>query len=234
MKLFDHTVRAGASSALILLSACGADKIVDSGSTFAKFRLLHATQSLGPVDVQVGSAIAAQGVTYGNASAIALVPSGAQHIVVRSGGQLLGQFDATLSIAHINTVVVAAGTPQLSTTVVPDTGQVATNRANLRMVNVVGPSTAFPTDLAVLVKAPNANPDSVLRFGLDATVASYGTLMYFDAGHFDFKFVADGVSSPANPVLTQVAFDVAAGEKKAVVLERDANGVYKATVVVEQ
>jgi hypothetical protein len=174
--------------------------------------------------------MAIRSVTYGNASAITLVPAGQQHLVILAGAQVLGQIDASLSTAHINTVVVADGTPELSTTVTPDTASAPTNRAGIRMVNVPGTSTAPPTMLAVKVGAPNAKPDSVITFGMDATVSSYGPLMIFDPGHFDFRFTADGIAAD----LAHVAFDVAAGEKKAVVLERAADGVYKATVVVEK
>jgi len=54
--------------------------------------------------------------------------------------------------------------------------------------------------------------------------------MYFDPGTFTFKFQPEGEAS----VLTQVSFDVAAGETKDVVLERAANGSYSASVVLEE
>jgi uncharacterized protein DUF4397 len=196
----------------------------------AELRLLHATPALGPVDVEVAGVTVIHSVAYGTASSLVQVPGGQQHLVVRTGNQILGELDQTLSSQHVNSVVVADGTPRFLAFVTPDTGQVISNRANIRMVNVVGPTNQPPTLLQILVKAPNPNPDSVATFGMDTRIASYGSLMYFDPGHFTFKFVPSGGST----VLVETSFDVGAGEKKAVVLERDANGTYRVQVIVEQ
>lgn len=221
--------RSLAMSYLLVLAGCGTDPNPSMGGD-AELRLLHATENLGPLDVYIGDVRVIQGVTFGNTSAIAMVPDGAQHLVVRSGSTDVGELDATLTTAHINALTVAAGVPQLSSTVIPDTGAVATDRANIRLVNVVGPTTADPALLHVLVNFPGVNPDSTARLGIDTKVASYGTLMYFDPGHFRFRFVPRDTDT----VLTEVEFEVAAGETKAVVLEREADGSYRAQVVVEK
>jgi hypothetical protein len=196
----------------------------------AELRVLHATPTLGPVAVEVAGVTVVHSVSYGTASGLVQVPGGQQHLVVRVGGQSIGELDQTLSLQHVNSIVVAGGTPQFLTMVTPDTGQAISNRANIRMVNVVGSNSNPPTLLQILVRAPNANPDSVATFSLDTRIASYGTLMYFDPGHFSFKFVPSGEAT----VLTEASFDVAAGEKKAVILERAADGTYRVQVVVEQ
>ena len=215
--------------AIAALASCSEGPI-GPPQTDADLRLLHATPNLGAVDVLVSGTMVIQGVTFGNSSAVVQVPGGMQHVVVRSGSLVLGEFDYTLKTSQTNSLVVADGSARFSTVVTPDTGAVNPARANVRMVNVTGSNTSDPTLLDVLVKAPNANPDSVLRFGMDSKVSRYGTLMYFDAGHFDFKYVPSG----QNNVLAQVAFDVAIGQTKAVVLERAASGTYSATVVVER
>ncbi len=222
-----RTLAALAALCGILLAACGTS---NEPAGEAELRVLHATPALGPVDVEVGGVTVVHGVAYGTTSTLVKVPAGEQHLVVRSGGQVLGALDPIFSLQHVNGVVVANGTPQFLTVVTPDTGQSASNRANVRMVNVVGTNTQPPTVLEVLVHAPNANPDSVIKFGVDASIARYGTLMYFDPGHFSFTFVPAGGST----VLAQVSFDVAAGEKKAVVLQRAADGGYSVQVIVEQ
>jgi hypothetical protein len=211
----------------MLLAACGGSTTGPTGE--AELRVLHATPALGPVDVEIAGATVVQGVSYGTASRLLDVPAGEQHIVVRSAGQVLGELTATLSLQHLNSIVVADGTPRFVEQVTPDTGQVISNRANIRMVNVVGPTSVPPTLLAVKVVAPNANPDSVITFGMDATIASYSTLMYFDPGHFSFRYLPSGGST----VLAETAFDVAAGETKTVVLERGADGVYRVQVLIE-
>jgi len=211
----------------ILLAGCGT---ANEPAGEAVLRVLHATPALGPVDVEVGGVTVVHGVAYGTASTLVRVPGGQQHLVFSSGGQVLGALDPMLSLQHVNGVVVANGAPQFLSQVTPDTGQAISNRANVRMVNVIGSNTQPPTLLDVLVHAPNANPDSVVKLGIETTIARYGTLMYFDPGHFTFTYMPAGGST----VLAQVAFDVAAGEKKAVVLQRAADGTYSVQVVVEQ
>ncbi|HTL06496.1 MAG TPA: DUF4397 domain-containing protein [Gemmatimonadales bacterium] len=216
------------ATACSVLSACGSSGEPAGGE--ATLRVLHASPALGPVDVSVAGVTVAHGIVYGTASALVRVPGGQQHLEVRANGQLLGALDPLFSLQHVNGIAVVNGAPQWLSEVTPDTGQSISNRANVRMVNVVGSNTQPPTLLDVLVHAPNANPDSVIKFGMDATIASYGTLMYFDPGHFSFSYVPRGGST----VLAQVSFDVAAGEKKAVVLQRAADGTYSAQVVIEQ
>ena len=196
----------------------------------AELRLVQATASLGPVDVEVGGVTVIHGVAYGTTSRLVQVPGGTQRVRVRAGSQTIGEVDRALDLQQVNLLVVSNGTLQFSEVVTPDTGQAISNRANLRMVNVVGSSTQVPTLLDVLIKAPNANPDSVIRLGMDAQIGSYGTRMYFDPGHFSFQYVPHGGST----VLAEISFDVVAGETKAVVLERLADGSYRVQVLVEQ
>ena len=83
--------------------------------------------------------------------------------------------------------------------------------------------------LDVLIRAPDFPLDSVPKLGLDTRVSSHGPMMYFNPGSFRFTFVPQGGST----VLAQVTFDVAAGEKRSVVLDRESSGQYRARVVVE-
>jgi hypothetical protein len=211
-----------------VLVGCGGSTNGPAGQ--AELRVLHATPALGALDVQVGGVTVIHGVSYGNASAVVNVPAGQQHVQVRAGGQTLGELDVDFSLQHVNGIVVANGVPQFLDLVTPDTGQVASNRANIRMINVVGPTSQPPTLLSVLVHAPDPqNPDSVMRFGMDSRIASYGTLMYFNPGHFSFTYVPSGGTT----VLAEAQFDVAIGETRAVVLERGADGSYRVQVVTE-
>jgi hypothetical protein len=210
-------------------TACDDDPTDPTGPT-AELRLLHATSNLGAVDLLIGGQTVISGITFGNASSITEVPAGTQRLVVRSGATVLGEIDANLSTSHVNAVTVASGVPQFSETVVPDTGAAASNRANIRLVNVVGTNTSDPTLLDVLINFPGVSPDSTATLGMDSKIASYGTLMYFDAGQFRFRFVPDGGST----ILAEATFAVANGEKKAVVLQRDPNGTYRVEVVTEQ
>jgi hypothetical protein len=213
---------------IALVCACSGDPS-EPQSAGAELSVIHATSSLGAIDVSVGDRTVISGVAFGRASALTRVDPGQQHLTFRAGGAVLGEIDAVLSIAHVNAVIVADGTPQMSTDVIPDTGTAVTNRANLRLVNVVGSNTTSPTHLQALLNAPDNAADSTVRIGLDTRIASYGPLMYFNAGHFRLRYVPEGTET----VLVETQFDIAAGEKKVAILERNADGSYKVQVVIE-
>jgi hypothetical protein len=176
-----------------------------------------------------GSAVI-RGVSYGNTSPVVVVPSGSQQLIVRAGSQVVGTMTGNLSTSHINNVVVADGIAALSSVVDNDTGSVAPARANIRLVVTAAENTTDPTLLQALLNW-SGDPDSTMRFGIDTKVARYFSLMYFNPGHFTIKYVPTGTDGP---ILTQAQFDVAAGEKKALVLSRGSDGVYKVEVVVEK
>ena len=118
----------------------------------------------------------------------------------------------------------------MSTAVTPDTvGSYASDRANLRIVNVPGANTSAPTHLQVLLNAPDNPSDSTVRIGLDTKVASYGPLMYFNAGHFLLRYVPEGTET----VLVEKQFDIAPGVRKVAILERNTDGSYRVQVVIE-
>lgn len=218
---------AGLAFATAALVACSNDENGSPGNT-AELRVVHADPGTGNLDILVAGEAVIRNLPYGTTSAVASIPSGEQHVVLRSGGTVLAELDAELSEQVINSLLVSATGAQFATDVVPDTGAVAVARANIRMVNIVGPNTDEPTLLEAKMTAPA--PDTVMTFGIDTRIARYGTLMYFDPGEFTIKFQPAGSAT----VLTEVTFSVAAGEVKDVVLERDAGGVYSASVVVEE
>jgi len=125
--------------------------------------------------------------------------------------------------------VVADSSPQMSTTVIPDTGVVATARANLRLVNVVGTNLSDPTQLQVLINFPGVSPDSAAALGMDSKIASYSSLLYFDPGQFRVRYVPQGSAT----VLAEAQFSIAQGEVKVAVLHRDSDGQYRVEIVVE-
>jgi hypothetical protein len=213
---------------LALLAACG-DTTSSGGTGTVEFRALHVTPTLGPVDVLVGGTQVITGLSFGETSAAVSIPGGTQRFVVRAGAQVLADLQYALATSHVNSMVISDSTPQFSAFVEPDTGQPAPGKANIRLVNVVGSNTDPPTQLQVLIKAPNANPDSVVTSNLDATVAAYWSLMYFEPGNFNIRYVPAGQTTP----LAETTFDVAAGEKKAVVLSRAEDGSYHVAVAVE-
>ena len=210
------------------LVACDGTTSISTNDQSAQLKVVHAAQSLGAVSVDVGNNTVISGLTYGNTSGLTNVPSGAQRLRFRAAGVEIAHLDVTLSATGITAVALSGDTAQV-TPVTPDTGQAATNRANVRMINIAGENASTPYMLSVLVNYPGVSADSVAMFGMDSRVPSHGSLMYFDPGHFRFRFVPQGTTT----VLTEVEFDVTAGQKKAVVLERSAGGAYSAKVVTE-
>ena len=222
-------IRRAASLVLVAgaLLACSDDDGNPPGNT-AELRVVHANPGAGPINVEVGGEVVLQGVAPGTTSPVASIPAGEQHVVLRSGGNVLAELDEDMSEQRINSLLVSSSGAQFATEVVPDTGAVVTDRANIRLVNVIGTNTDEPNLLEIKLTAPA--PDTVMTFAIDTRIARYGTLMYFDPGEFTMKFQPEGSST----VLTQVTFNVAAGETKAVVLQRAEDGEYSASVVVEE
>jgi hypothetical protein len=190
---------------------------------------IHATPSLGGIDVLVAGTPVITGLTFGQSSGPVAIPGGIQQVVVRAGATILADMSHDLTHDHANNLIIADSAPRFTDVVVPDTGQPSPLKSNLRLVNVVGSNTSPPTQLQVRIHAPNANPDSVVTSNLDATIASYWSLMYFDPGSFTVQFVPSGSAT----VLAEVSFDVVAGEKRDVILSRSADGAYHAEVVTE-
>jgi hypothetical protein len=219
--------------ALVLTFAgmgCGADTDVTTPAlTSAEIKFVHANAAVGPVDVYVAGIKVIGGVPFGRSSGKVATTAGRQHVTLRSGGGVVDELDATIAAHEVTAIVFTQDSAQ-ATPVTPDTGLATANtRANVRVVNVAGSNTSPPTLLDVRIRAPDFASDSVPKLGLDTRTSSHGPLMYFDPGSFRFTFVPHGETT----VLAEVSFDVAAGEKKAVVLERESNGQYRASVVVE-
>jgi hypothetical protein len=194
-----------------------------------QLQVAHASAATGPIDVEVDGAIVVSGLAYGGTSAVVDVPAGSRQFTVRSGATVVGDMQHDVATDQLNNLVLSGGFIQFSDSIVPDTGLPIPTKANLRLVNVVGPTSAPPTLLEVLIQAPNANPDSVVHSNIDATIATYWSLMYFDPGSFNVRYVPQGDTV----TLASASFDVAAGEKKQVILSRDAGGNYSVEVITE-
>ncbi len=209
-----------------VVAGCVEDKRFPAPTS--QLKVVHAAPALGAVDVHVGDNAVISALPYGRSSGLTIVPAGALHLTFRAGGNTIAQLDLTLIPREIAAVTLGADTVQISP-VIPDTGNAISNRANVRMINIAGKSTAAPTLLGVLLNFPDVSADSVAVFGLDATVPSHGPLMYFNPGSFRVRIVPSGGTT----VLAEAEFNVAAGQKKAIVLSRDDAGVYAVKIVTE-
>jgi hypothetical protein len=217
------------AATIVAVAACGKDDVSSPTTGSAEFRFVHSSSRIGAVDVYLAGNKVIDGVTFGRSSPKVPAAAGVQHLTLRSGGTVIRQLDAMFAARQVSAVVLTDDTVEV-TQQSPDTGTVTTNtRANIRLINVAGTNTAPPTLLDVLINAPGVGADSIPRLGLDTRFSSTGPLMYWDPGSFRFRFVAHGLTT----VLAEVSFDVAAGEKRSVVLDRDASGTYRARVVID-
>jgi hypothetical protein len=211
----------------VVVGASCSDPVDPPVQGSAALRVVHASPLLGAIDVRVADVSAVSGLGFGHTSPLVTVPSGVQVITVRSNGSLVAELSANLMTDRDNAMTVGRDTTQISP-VIPDTGHAITNRANIRLINVVGSNKTDPTLLQVRLRFPDVG-DSTALLGLDSKIASHGPLMYFNPGHFSLTIVPQGGTT----VLAQAEFDVAAGQKRAIVLERSANGAYSVRIVVE-
>ena len=214
---------------LITAAAACSDGTSPRRTPDAELKVVHASTQVGAIDVTVGGVAAATGLGYGQSSPVVTVPSGPQLVVVRSGGAQVTQFTVTLGTSHRNALTFGSDTAQVSA-VTPDTGQPIANRANVRLINVASANTSDPTLLQLHLNFPGVSTDSTAVLAFDAKVPRHGSLMYFNPGRFVARLGPQGTT---RPLLAEAEFDVAAGAKKAIVVERAESGSYTIRVVSE-
>ena len=218
------------AGSLVALAACGTEPSSGPGDT-AEIRLLQADPAVTQAsELTVDGVVVAGGISYGAASALVRTAAGTHRIAIRSGGVILSERDETLAAGGRYYAVNATG--QLTVThasnVAPDTGQRLPTRANIRFVNIAGGGPAIPGDINAILRSPTT-VDTAQTFGIDTRVNRYWSLMYLSAGPINIKFQPVGQST----LLAELTFDVAAGEVKAVIIERDATGALRPRVVIE-
>jgi hypothetical protein len=233
-----------AGAALVVMLAACSDTGGPSGNDgTATLRLMHTASGTTALDLLVGGQLVAGGIQYEQASDLATVPGGLQTLSVRRSGEqsVLGSKSVTLTAGATYSLVVSGSSTSLVLTPseVVDTGLAKPDRANIRLINVS--TIVMPTDssqappaipLAVYISAPGLDLGSVgSQLSLDARISSYSSLMYFNPGTLVVRFVTPGTTT----VVAETApFAVAAGQVRAVTLQRLADGTWKTSVVAEE
>jgi hypothetical protein len=233
-RLMGRRSAALAPALLLALFGCASDQS-GPGSREALVRLLQADPGApAAVDLTIDDAVVAHGVAFGEASPKVTTSAGHHRIAIKSGATSVAQYEGDLSAGITYYVVSSAGALVLAQAasdsggVSPDTGSYNPIRANIRFVNVPGPDLP-PALVTAFLYAP-ATVDSTQRFGIDTRIASYGPLMFLDPGTVTIRFRPTGDPT----IVAEAVFDVAAGQIKAVVLERDDAGALHTRVVTEQ
>jgi hypothetical protein len=237
-----RTGRALGVTALIVAGACGAPGGPRGTENEVTIRMMN-TATAAALDLLVGGQVVAGAVQYEQASAPVRVPGGNRTLAVRESGAttLLASRSAVLTAGSRYTIMVSGTTDALVLTpsVVADTGLARPDRANLRIINVstiVMPQDSSslppPIPLDVYITAPGTSlTGAASQLSLDARVSSYSSLLYFDPGSYVVRFVTPGTTTV---VAETAAFSVAAGQVRAITLQRQGNGTWKTSVVAEE
>jgi hypothetical protein len=228
------------AAALFALVACSDTGGPSDGTV--TMRMMHTAAGASALDLMVGAQVIAGGVQFERASAPATAPGGPQTLAVRRSGEsaVLASRNITLTPGAEYTVMVSGslGDLILTPSVVVDTGNARPDRANLRIINIS--TIVMPTDssnmpppipLDVYITAPDAALAGLpSQLSLDARVSSYSSLIYFEPGTLMVRFVTPGTTSV---VATTAAIPIGAGDVRAVALQRQSDGTWRASVVVE-
>jgi hypothetical protein len=228
------------AAALFALVACSDTGGPSEGTV--TMRMMHTAAGASALDLMVGAQVIAGGVQFERASAPATAPGGPQTLAVRRSGEsaVLASRNITLTPGAEYTVMVSGslGDLILTPSVVVDTGNARPDRANLRIINIS--TIVMPTDssnmpppipLDVYITAPDAALAGLpSQLSLDARVSSYSSLIYFEPGTLMVRFVTPGTTSV---VATTAAIPIGAGDVRAVALQRQSDGTWRTSVVVE-
>jgi hypothetical protein len=228
------------AAALFALVACSDTGGPSDGTV--TMRMMHTAAGASALDLMVGAQVIAGGVQFERASAPATAPGGPQTLAVRRSGEsaVLASRNITLTPGAEYTVMVSGslGDLILTPSVVVDTGNARPDRANLRIINIS--TIVMPTDssnmpppipLDVYITAPDAALAGLpSQLALDARVSSYSSLIYFEPGTLMVRFVTPGTTSV---VATTAAIPIGAGDVRAVALQRQSDGTWRTSVVVE-
>ena len=227
-------------AALLALLACSDTGGPSEGTVTV--RMMHTAVGASALDLMVGGQVVAGGVQFERASAPTTAPGGPQTLAVRRSGEsaVLASRNITLTPGAEYTVMVSGSLSDLILTpsVVVDTGNARPDRANLRIINistiVMGADSSNmppPIPLDVYITAPGVPLAGLAsQLSLDARVSSYSSLIYFDPGTLMVRFVTPGTGTV---VATTGAIPIAAGEVRAVTLQRQSDGTWRTSVVVE-
>ena len=228
---------------VLLLAGCGDTDGPGGSDGTATMRMMNAAASGAALDLIVGGMVVAGGVEYEHASAVATVPGGVQTLAVRRSGEagVLASRSVDLTPGAKYTVMVSGSFASLVLTpsVVVDTGLARPDRANLRIINIstiVMPqdSSSMPAaiPLEVFITAPGAAlAGATSTLSLDARFSSYSSLIYFDPGTYVVRFVTPGTT---NVVAGTPSIPIASGQVRAVTLQRQPDGTWRTSVVVEE
>lgn len=231
---------AAALGIVLGVAACGTPTENANEGT-AQVRFMNAAAGTPALDLVIGGQLVASGVAYEQASGLSSAPAGTQTLAVRRSGESANLATRSVPItANAKYTLVVSGTLAsltLTPSVVSDTGLARPDRANIRIINIgadapVDSAQAPPAVLLdVYVTAPGADLGPLTpTLSMDARYSSYSSLIYFDPGTWVVRFTSAGTKTV---VASTASIPIAAGQVRAVTLQRTPSGGFSTSVVTE-
>ncbi len=226
----------------LALAACSEPAGVDNGTQgTALVRMMNVAVGTPALDLVVGGKVIASGVQFQQSSALASMPSGTQMLAIRRSGESANLASRSVSVTpNAKYTLVVGGTLaslSLTPSAVVDTGLARPDRANIRIINIgadVPADSAHippPVLLDVYFTAPGADLATASpSLSMDARYSSMTSLIYFAPGDWVALFTNAGTKTV---VASTATMSLAAGQVRAVTLQRTAGGGFTTSVVVE-
>jgi hypothetical protein len=229
----------------LTLAACSEPAGVDQGT--AQVIMMNAAVGTPALDLVVGGKVIAAGVPFERTSAQASMPGGTQTLAIRRSGETVNLASKSVTITpNARYALIVGGTlasltltPALTPSVALDTGLAKPDKANIRIIII---SSAEPPrdssqqapppvllDVYFTASGADLGPISP-NLQLDARYSSYSTLIYFDPGNWVVRFTSAGTKTV---VASTATIPIAAGQVRAVTLQRTPGGGFITSVVVE-
>lgn len=231
--------RSTAAACTLALALAACNETTDPGLPTSEVRLLNGGTAAPALDLMVGGQIVAQGIGADHASPFVDAPSGTQTLAIRASGTttVLGSLSTTLVAGSRYTVMTIGTGSTLTPSVVADTGLARSDRANIRIINLVENPPAAPDSstppllLDVYITAPGASLDGATpRLSMNGNWPSYSTLLYYDPGSWAVRFTTGGTKT----VIAETgSIAIGAGQVRAVKLSRTPSGGWTTAVVEE-
>jgi hypothetical protein len=210
----------------------------------AQVRMMNAAAGSPALDLLVGGTVIVSGVQFEQSSSLASLPVGTQTLAVRRSGEVATLASRSLPVVPNAkyTLVVGGSLASLTLTasMTVDTGLAKPDRANIRIINISSiepPQDSSqqvppPVLLDLYITPPNADLVPLTpTLSMDARYSSYSSLIYFDPATWAVRFTTAGTKQV---VANTGPIAIAAGQVRAVTLQKKADGTWQTSVVAEQ
>jgi len=218
-----------------IATACS-DNSAPAPTGTGEVRLFHGVADLGPVTIEADTDVLLQSVAYGKLTGPVDVAAGSHVFRIRNSGTVVASQTISINDGAGLTLVLSRQAATIQLAASADTGLRQPDRANLRLISAPevpgqpGDSSA-PAQAGVLdvyITAPGVGlAGESPRLTMDTGTPSYSTFLYYAPGPWAVRFTRRGTKTV---VAESGSVTFAAGDAKAVVIRRVANGSWTTAV----